>query len=50
MIHTIKGLFMYKFVGATKEIDTSVKEWISKQIGYCNRISDMPKEYSNLKV
>ena len=41
----ITGMFIYKFVGANKQIDSNVKEWISTQTSYTNKISNLPAEY-----
>lgn len=42
---SLNGMFIYKFVGANKQIDSNVKEWISTQTSYTNKISNLPTEY-----
>lgn len=40
----IRGLFIYKFVGATDKWDKSIKSWIGSQPTYSNLIKDFDSE------
>ena len=48
-LEIINGLFIYKFVGATKNIDESIKKWIARQAKYCNKISELSDEYKEIQ-